>query len=241
LGHIGQVRHVHLDQERAQVAGRLFDRSRADLLLAIGEVNQAHGLLLGSGEPADWLRVPAARLYLMTGDPARTLRMASARAWSGVPSQRDRAELLMLGAVAALELGRLKEAAVAFRQGHALCQATGMLEPYLAPAPHQLEQLLLLADVALPAELLDKIAGAHAPYPERVALIDLSPREREILKQMRCHETAAAIARSLNVSVNTVRKQLVSLYAKLEVHDRVAALEAAERLGLLKESSTLAG
>jgi LuxR family maltose regulon positive regulatory protein len=241
LGHIGQVHHANLDPDRAQVAGRLFDRSRAELLLAIGEVDQANGLLVGGGMPPAWLRVATARLHLMTGDAARTLRIASARAWTGIPSQRDRAELLMLGAGAAVELGRLKEAAVAFRQGHALCQAAGMLEPYLSAAPRQLEQLLLLADVTLPAELLDKIAGTHPPYPERLVLIDLSPREREILKHMRCHETAGAIARSLNVSVNTVRKQLVSLYAKLEVHDRVAALEAAERLGLFEESSTLAG
>jgi LuxR family maltose regulon positive regulatory protein len=227
------VHERQLTAAHDQVASRFFERSRAELLLALGEVHAVNRLVSDRADQPDWLRPVVARLRLLTGDAAQAYRVASGRTWSELADQRDRAGTLMLAAVAAHELGREQQAVAAFLQAHALCQSTGILDPYLVPARTQLEDLLLLTDTQLDAATLDRISGARPPRPERVTMVELSPREREVLHQMRRHDTAAAIARSLNVSVNTVRKQLVSLYAKLGVHDRAAALQAGERLGLL--------
>lgn len=231
VSHVRQIRQIELEQGEG-IAGALLDRSRAELLLAIGEVNQAYQLLGDGLEAPPLLRPAAARLHLMIGDPARARRIASASAWTA-STERDRAELLMLAAVAALLLGREAEAGATFRQAHVLCEETGILVPYLTPGTEQLEQLLALSGVTLGADVTEAVARTRRPYEKPAAMVELSPREREVLRQIRHHDTAAALARSLSVSVNTVRKQLVSLYAKLDVHDRAAALLVAERLGLL--------
>lgn len=61
----------------------------------------------------------------------------------------------------------------------------------------------------------------------------LTRREIEILQLVSHGHTAVTIARLLRISPNTVRKHQQNLYAKLDAHDRLQALNVAFNRGLL--------
>lgn len=63
----------------------------------------------------------------------------------------------------------------------------------------------------------------------------LSPRELEVLRLVARGYTNQAIARSLMVSVSTVKKYVHALISKLEVSDRTQAAIKALKLGLLAD------
>jgi two-component system, NarL family, nitrate/nitrite response regulator NarL len=85
-------------------------------------------------------------------------------------------------------------------------------------------------DPALQGAVLGEIRqrGAAAGGPK------LTPREREVLVLIATGLTAPAIAQRLVVSVPTVKTHLASLYDKLGVSDRAAAVAEGMRRGLLE-------
>jgi DNA-binding NarL/FixJ family response regulator len=83
------------------------------------------------------------------------------------------------------------------------------------------------------ARLLDHFANPSlAPAPEDTAFPDLTPREREILEELARGARTVDIARSLHLSPKTVSNNLTSIFAKLEVTDRTAAVIRARERGL---------
>ncbi len=60
----------------------------------------------------------------------------------------------------------------------------------------------------------------------------LSPRERDVLELLATGATNREIADALFLSPHTVKDHTSSLYRKLDVRNRVAAVQRAERLGL---------
>ncbi len=61
----------------------------------------------------------------------------------------------------------------------------------------------------------------------------LTDREREVLAQIADGSSVAEIAATIHLSPSTVKSHLESLYRKLEVSDRAAAVATAMRRGLL--------
>jgi LuxR family transcriptional regulator, maltose regulon positive regulatory protein len=61
----------------------------------------------------------------------------------------------------------------------------------------------------------------------------LTPRERALLDELPVHQTVADIARRQQLSPNTIKSQLKSVYRKLGVDNRADAIEAGRRAGLL--------
>ena len=232
LDHLGRVLDRHL-RHREGIGRTAFDRCSVELMLALGEVNRVQARI---GEGLDVplsLVVPAARFHLMTGDDRRAARIASAGAWRGLHA-RDQAQLLMIKALALHRLGRHGESRISVRRALALTRDSGNIEPLLTLPAELRGEMLADARVVLDAETQARLDGMRSIYPDRADLVLLSPRELEVLRQLRHSDSVAALARRLSVSVNTVKKQLVSLYAKLDVHDRSSALLRAERLGLLE-------
>ncbi|GHO88061.1 LuxR C-terminal-related transcriptional regulator [Dictyobacter formicarum] len=72
------------------------------------------------------------------------------------------------------------------------------------------------------------IAGSSAP-PSRL----LSVQEQHVLHLMADGRSNQEMARELVVTVNTIKTQIRSIYRKLHVNNRVSAIDAARRLGLL--------
>lgn len=63
--------------------------------------------------------------------------------------------------------------------------------------------------------------------------VNLTPREAEVLRARARHGTRDDVAEALYVSTNTVRRQLNSVYRKLGVASKDAAVHRAIELDLL--------
>lgn len=232
VNHVAALHHG-LTRSRARDQ-RSIERSVAELLLALGELNRAKRHIDDAGDQLT-LAVPRARLALISGDYSQARSIAVASAWQPGMMLRDRADLLMIKAAAALEMDDEDAAVVAFTRAHSLANSVNTLLPYIALPYETLTRLLERSRITLPPKTSDLIAARPAVYPSASELITLTPREATILYAMVQHETLADIAKALTVSLNTVKKQAAAVYLKLGVHDRAAALLQAHRLGLLPE------
>lgn len=80
---------------------------------------------------------------------------------------------------------------------------------------------------------------AHTPPPRRLeavvngARIKMTAREAEVLDQLALGSSYAEVAQALFITENTVKTHLISLYRKLGVDKRSAALRTARTVGLL--------
>jgi two-component system, NarL family, nitrate/nitrite response regulator NarL len=103
------------------------------------------------------------------------------------------------------------------------------------PAERICDALLAVArgDVILPGEVQ---AGLAAAIRNNAAgsQIHLTPRERDVLAGLVRGQSAPAIAADLHVSTATVKTHLKTLYEKLGVSDRAAAVAEAMRRGLIE-------
>lgn len=88
-------------------------------------------------------------------------------------------------------------------------------------------------EVVLGTEVQSILAGEVRARrrDERPALTD---REREVLGRIADGESVGEIAAAIHLSPSTVKSHLESLYRKLEVSDRAAAVATAMRKGLLR-------
>jgi LuxR family maltose regulon positive regulatory protein len=70
--------------------------------------------------------------------------------------------------------------------------------------------------------------------PTSQLLVDpLTERELEVLKLLRTELTGPEIAQELSVSLNTIRTHTKSIYSKLDVNNRRAAVRVAQELSIL--------
>ncbi len=75
------------------------------------------------------------------------------------------------------------------------------------------------------------ITAPAPPPPDQPRLI--TQREAEVLQLIADGKSTVDAARTLYVSVKTVKNHLASIYSKLEAHDRTQAVLRAARLGLI--------
>lgn len=98
-----------------------------------------------------------------------------------------------------------------------------------------LEAVRTVADggVVLSGELSRRLADWFTTLQRHHGpLSHLTPREREVLRLMVAGRDNPDIARSLQVSSKTVRNVVSTIYTKLQVSDRSAAIAAARQAGL---------
>ena len=81
--------------------------------------------------------------------------------------------------------------------------------------------------------IMDKLARLRSPQPEQdgAGLDDLTPREREVLALICRGLDDKTIARTLDVSTNTVRNHVARIYSKIGVNRRTAAAAWARARG----------
>jgi LuxR family maltose regulon positive regulatory protein len=151
-------------------------------------------------------------------------------------------EAFLLEAIARDALGDPSAAGRAVERALDLAEADGALSWFLLhPATGLLARQARqgTAHAALVAEILGLLSG-NAPAPRaggRRPLLDpLSKSELRVLRYLPTHLSAPEIAGELYVSPTTVKTHLRNLYAKLGVHSRTDAVEAARALGLLAPS-----
>jgi LuxR family maltose regulon positive regulatory protein len=198
--------------------------------------------LAGSGE----IRNARAVICLAEGDPAAALR-AVRDVLDGVApviGYVTIVEAQLLAGLAHRELGDQRAADQAAERALALAEADRLVLPFAVTGARE-----LLA--ALPAHhtrhaafrivILDVLRGSsHAalsPDPAPPAG-QLSPGELRVLRYLPTNLTRPQIAGELSVSLNTVNTHLRSIYAKLQVRGRSAAVQRARELRLLAAGRT---
>jgi LuxR family maltose regulon positive regulatory protein len=209
----------------------------ADLLMAMGLGNQARAILRGAYRDHPWLRVGQARLALLVGDPAGALRLATDADWIRRSRQRQRQEMLLIRAVAAHRLGEATLARTSLQTAAAAAVATGAVRPFTTVPRDDLAAIA--ADLPAAAEVLDRASVSRSPevFGRPISLIELTPREHEVLLRIASGLSIRQVAVDLHVAYSTVRTQQRSLYRKLSVESQEDAVARARQAGLLTRPS----
>jgi LuxR family maltose regulon positive regulatory protein len=148
-------------------------------------------------------------------------------------------ETNLLAATAYLGLGRRDTAAAAVEAALAAAEPDRLIFPFAVTASRELLDALprhetahraLLSDIA---DVLDGLPPAGTDRKLSVQLAELSRSELRVLRYLPTNLTRAEVGRELYVSVNTVNTHVRSIYSKLGVRDRSAAVKRARELRLL--------
>lgn len=154
----------------------------------------------------------------------------------GLPGHtiRTRSEVQTLGAVAAMRLGDTEQAWAWLNAAAVAWEAHGPRAHVAMLAPRDRRRLwefgVEMESTSLQRYLEVPLSEARSG---RGARIELTRRERVVLAALAEHDRIRDIAESLLVSPHTVKSQLQSIYRKLGVSSRGAALAVAAELGLL--------
>lgn len=83
------------------------------------------------------------------------------------------------------------------------------------------------------ARVLSRAGAMNQPAAEPTTSVDLTEREREVLEAVARGERSKEVAAQLGISERTVKAHLASIYNKLGVDSRAAAIAIAAQKGLL--------
>jgi DNA-binding NarL/FixJ family response regulator len=87
---------------------------------------------------------------------------------------------------------------------------------------------------AASAVLVEHVRRSRPPSVERRAVRPLTPRESAVLQHLARGLEYEDVGRLLDVSLNTIRSYVRSIYEKLNVNSRTEAVMSGMKLGLLK-------
>ena len=98
--------------------------------------------------------------------------------------------------------------------------------------------LVAVAFLALGAWVARRLTPRPAPAEfalnqAAIRSLGLTPREHDILQRLASGQSNKELARELDISPNTVKTHVARLYEKLEVRNRVEAIEKARWLALI--------
>jgi LuxR family transcriptional regulator, maltose regulon positive regulatory protein len=148
-------------------------------------------------------------------------------------------EAHLLAGLAHRELGDQRAANQAAERALALAEADRLVLPFAMTSSQELLESLPAhetAHAALLAGILDALHGSLPAPGNQGSPLDgeeLSPGELRVLRYLPTNLSRPEIAGELSVSVNTVSTHVRSIYAKLQVSDRSAAVQRARELRLL--------
>jgi LuxR family transcriptional regulator, maltose regulon positive regulatory protein len=148
-------------------------------------------------------------------------------------------EAHLLAGLAHRELGDQRAASAAAERALALAESDRLVLPFAMTGSAGLLEALprhQTAHAALLADVLDVLHGSTLAATDRSApppTEELSPGELRVLRYLPTNLSRPEIAGELSVSPNTVNAHIRSIYAKLQVSDRSAAVRRARELRLL--------
>lgn len=225
------------DHRRARLSGadrRILGLLRVLLHASAGHVGPAHSELRAWGRDDPLAAVLRAALLLVEQKPEEALNVLSAH--RGRRGARLEAASELLTAWAALDQGDEQLAAAALRRFLAVSEVHGVVSPMmLIPADERARLALLAHRVKADPDLIERLLALPSPLRSGVVRVALTPREEEVLEQLRETGSVSEIAATLSVSTNTVKSQVRTLYQKLGVTSRADALRAANLQGLLRD------
>lgn len=225
--------------QRGSFASDVIVATTVEALTATGDTGRARRFL-SRNNPREgaFTRLASVRLALHEGDleaATPAIRAVLADPLLG-PSQRAECSLLS----AWLQYARTGELDQPTAMQIARLGAKPDNRRIFASVPDRLiEHVSSLVPATMAAVLTESVYG--------LAHVDVRPRpqltrgELRVLEALAVHKTTAAIAKAFDVSPNTVKSQLHSLYRKLGCSSREAAIQIAEDLNLHARSDRPAG
>ncbi|SEI16471.1 MULTISPECIES: helix-turn-helix transcriptional regulator [unclassified Leifsonia] len=233
LARLEQSARARGPEGRTDAARRALAPLRAVLQCALGNPDAAAAILDRDAGPSVVGCIGHARLELMRGRHGAALQQL--RPLSGsVMSIRQQAEASALEAAALLRFSTERRTTAVVDHLGAMLQHSRLLLPLaLLPASDLLRVSAALTtggygELVAHGRLRSLLYDLEAEDP-------LTPRETAVLATLLEHPSHAAIAARLNVSVNTVKSQLRSVYRKLGVKTRDEAIAIALERHLLTE------
>ena len=212
----------------------------ADALLARGEGLRTLGLLSGEPSPAGHslcFDMQRASAHLQLGENRQALHTTDQCVRLGMDHcLRTLSPILFRRAIANHRLGHQGAADRDFEDAVNLVLSSGSATPLLTlPRTDLLVLLERLAqsrpDLKATLRAFQERLAQVPPVRQGSPLPALTPRERVLAERLRDETTIAAQASALHVSPNTLKTQLRSLYRKLGVGSRDAAVLELERHG----------
>jgi LuxR family maltose regulon positive regulatory protein len=222
---------------------------RVATLARLGRPDEARAALsaldderAGSGELLNAYAV----ICLAEGDPAAALGAVQPVLDGTAPviGYVTAVEAHLLAGRAHRGLGDQRAANQSAERALALAEADRLVLPFAMTSSRELLEALPpheTAHAALLAGILDALQGAsRGPGDQRPSpdAEELSPGELRVLRYLPTNLSRPEIAGELSVSVNTVSTHVRSIYAKLQVSDRSAAVQRARELRLLAAGRT---
>lgn len=229
--------------------------SRIGMLISLGQLHRAEKLLETISGPHGIGQVLHARGELAAGRNGAAVRIAEAQYYENHICTRDRAELTGIKAAALLRLDDKEEALNSFAELLELSALVGSLLPVVQmPIVERRELLRASADRLVwqkivkivspsdgdeltaggaPERLIERLGNLGSAVIGVVDFPTLAPREMVLLEGLERGASVAEIAHDLMLVQGTVKNNLSSLYRKLGVNSRDAAVARARNLGYL--------
>ena len=204
----------------------LLTAAEIDLHLALGNGNLARAIAESDTTGHPLIVVAAARVELLTGHPDTARAVLTRISWPDCRWLRAHLEALLIEAAACLHTdpdGAMR----AWTRAVVLADTLGNQRAWTTVSSATRQQLAEMAGTTVPENLPESM------FPDTVAEVVLSPREREILVQLDRGVERRDLAATLFVSPNTIKTQLRSILRKLEARDATEALTRARELRLL--------
>ncbi len=207
----------------------LLRLSEATLLQAIGDLRasaEVAGELRGSRVEAavESGAIVSAWVLARQGEARRALAVAGPFLVQA-DTPRTSVEMLAVTAAAQLQLGREQDAAASFTTGLQLALHEGLHSVLTHFEGPELEALELAAGIRVPPAIASALERANRPVFGRPAVAALSHREQVVLRLLIEGLSTDQIAQHEHVSRNTIKSQTQSLFRKIEVSSREAAVE----------------
>lgn len=200
----------------------------------------------GLGEPFFWFELPSltqARIIIAAGtnEEVRAVRRMLRDKLSVARKQHRVQRVIPILAHLALahdRLGDVDQGLESLREALSLAEPGGFNRSFVDAGPQLRVLLQQMEELGITPHYLAEILAAFDVTPQGDVLdadpaIDLTRREKEILRRMHDGLTNEEIANKLVISVHTVKRHATNIYRKLDVHGRWQAIRKAQRLGIL--------
>ncbi len=221
------------DREQDEPLGHaVLSRARVLLLIksgAFGAATQAAESMGGSLK-----MLPLARIHLWAGNYERAIRLADSGPFEAGLDLGDQYRLKLLQAAAALMDETCGEELRAEGTGELarLLENDAFLPIALLPKPAREALLNLcrsggLSDTPAFQTLLDRLRTLNDAGEDGIQAVQLTAREDLLLPMLAGKDSVPEIARKLQVSVNTVRKQVATLRGKFHADTRAELIRKA--------------
>ena len=204
----------------------------ADAYLAIGDVERAARSLAEASDEAPDVVGARVRLELARGDLDAARQVVTR--WPEEPTrERTPSHLLAMAVVEHLD-GEEAAASVHLDEVVRQAELDGNVGMFRWPeARSYVRSRYRSTPTAFLRAVVEQPIATPRPTAVKRLIEQLTEREYFVLQLLPTRLTNAEIARSLGISLNTVKTHLKHVYRKLEVEHRSEAIAAAERLGLL--------